>query len=316
MKRNNLGKLTTMTSVGAVVASMILLASWTYAKSSEEPKVIYGNDDRHEPFDPALDIAVVKAAKSTAIFIKKHHLVPNTQDDSKNVQTSTFGQQMNLCKDEPFYDEPNPGFCSGFLVADDVMVTAGHCIKVASDCEDSAIVFDYGYFQNNQNLLNVKNDKIYNCKEIISQTLNGPSKSDYAVIRLDRKVAGRTPLKVSSKGKIADKDGVVVIGYPSGLPVKITDNAFVRDNVEGAFFLINSDTYGGNSGSAVLNSQTLQVEGILVRGENDFETQGTCRVSKHCKDNECMGEGVTRSSEFIKFIPPSSAKQDQLYSKK
>ncbi|WP_420540401.1 S46 family peptidase (plasmid) [Paenibacillus polymyxa] len=48
--------------------------------------------------------------------------------------------------------------------------------------------------------------------------------------------------------------------------------AAVRDNPPNAFFVANLDTYGGNSGSPVFNSDTHEVEGILVRGEDCTRT--------------------------------------------
>ena len=36
------------------------------------------------------------------------------------------------------------------------------------------------------------------------------------------------------------------------------------------YFTANLDTYRGNSGSPVFNAITHKVEGVLVRGEQDF----------------------------------------------
>ena len=62
------------------------------------------------------------------------------------------------------------------------------------------------------------------------------------------------------------------------------------------YFKTNADTYGGNSGSAVVDSRTGIVEGILVRGDQDY-TQSTtedCVVSVHRDQNGGRGEDVTR----------------------
>jgi hypothetical protein len=63
----------------------------------------------------------------------------------------------------------------------------------------------------------------------------------------------------------------------------------------------NLDTYGGNSGSPVFNHRTGEVEGILVRGENDYvydPGQG-CQVSNRCASDVCRGEDVT----YITNVP-------------
>jgi len=51
-----------------------------------------------------------------------------------------------------------------------------------------------------------------------------------------------------------------------------------------------------------LNSDTHEVEGILVRGEADFVQQGTCPVSLVCPTTGCRGEDCTRTTEFAQFI--------------
>src|SRR5262249_37357901 len=104
-------------------------------------------------------------------------------------------------------------------------------------------------------------------------------------------------------GRIGDTQAVHVIGHPSGLPAKFAGGAAVRNNQPNAFFVANLDTYGGNSGSPVFNSDTHVVEGILVRGDADFVQQGACSVSLICPTTGCRGEDCTRTIEFATNIP-------------
>jgi hypothetical protein len=102
-------------------------------------------------------------------------------------------------------------------------------------------------------------------------------------------------------------DSVVVIGYPLGLPVKIADDAIVRSLGKG-FFKANCDTYEGNSGSAVFDDAQLQkghllVDGILVRGEDDFARTTPCFISKRCPFDGCRGEDITFASEISATNP-------------
>jgi len=115
-------------------------------------------------------------------------------------------------------------------------------------------------------------------------------------VQLERDVVGRTPAKVRSSGKIKDKQTLFVIGHPCGLPQKYAPGAKVRDNTPAPYFVANLDTYGGNSGSPVFAAPSATVEGILVRGENDFVTNGHCYVSLVCPTTGCRGEDVTRST--------------------
>jgi V8-like Glu-specific endopeptidase len=184
--------------------------------------------------------------------------------------------------------------CSGFLVGDKYLVTAGHCITSEADCRSNKWVFDYKVDSADQLNVSVPSTSVYSCKRIISRSLDQASQDDYAFIELDRAVTDRAPLSFRKEGKISQGEEILVIGHPTGLPTKITDGANVR-SLRGKYFVANLDTYGGNSGSAVFNARTGVVEGILVRGENDYNYDSSrgCRVSNLCPDNGCRGEDVT-----------------------
>jgi V8-like Glu-specific endopeptidase len=213
---------------------------------------------------------------------------------------------MELCTEEPFKEQPNPGFCSSFLVGEDMIATAGHCIPDEDMCAGVSFVFDFGYRTgaSEEDPTLVPEANVYKCTSVVSVKYEGGRGSDYSIVKVDRPVMGRQPLKLNRDLALAVGDGVTVIGNPSGLPTKIASNANVR-KVEGdqPYFIANLDTYGGNSGSAVFNTTTGMVEGILVRGETDFIPRGSCYVSNRCADDACRGEDVTKTSEFTEFVP-------------
>ena len=53
------------------------------------------------------------------------------------------------------------------------------------------------------------------------------------------------------------------------------------------YFVANTDTFGGNSGSGVFDLSTLQQVGILVRGETDYVASGSCNIVNHCPSDGC-----------------------------
>jgi hypothetical protein len=54
----------------------------------------------------------------------------------------------------------------------------------------------------------------------------------------------------------------------------------------------------------VFNADTRQVEGILVAGDPvDLVQKGNCLVSSVCPDTQCLGEEVTRSTQFAQLVP-------------
>src|SRR5262249_25906156 len=127
--------------------------------------------------------------------------------------------------------------------------------------------------------------------------------AEWSLVRLERGVTGRPPLKLRTSGKIGNQAGVFVIGHPSGLPVKYAPGARVRDNTPASHFVANLDTYGGNSGSPVVHTSTQGVEGLPVPGENDYVSNGTCQVSQRCPSTGCRGEDVTRSRVWAAKVP-------------
>ena len=79
--------------------------------------------------------------------------------------------------------------------------------------------------------------------------------------------------------------------------------ANIRKSVHRNFFVANLDTYAGNSGSPVFNTDTGLIEGILVRGEQDFVfTQAGCYLSNACPSDGCRGEDVTRVQWALPFV--------------
>jgi hypothetical protein len=291
-----------------------------FANGGINTKAIYGNDDRFN-YGPRLTPGQRKAADATAILIKLPSVsfapsgrtfdLPggNIIDPATNRGLCTNEQAAALEKPrEPFFDEPNPGFCSGFRVGRNRILTAGHCIRDAAECNDTRFVF--GFYANKlQPQKAIPVSQMYSCKRIIGGTLidNGP---DWRLIEVDRDIAQGSNVQLRSpttKPELVAGEGVTVVGYPLGLPVKIAPGATVRGFGKG-FFVANLDTYEGNSGSAVFNSDALTkskllAEGVLVRGENDFDLTSPCYISKRCPTNGCRGEDVTLATEVI--TPPN-----------
>lgn len=269
---------------------LIVFFSLSTYSSTLSPKVIYGEDNRQEVID-VTDNKVVNLSKSVAAMMKQSQLKKVwTSSDFKLVAKTL--EQRGMCASERFSSQPSAANCTGFLVGENKLVTAGHCIKSQSDCENTVWVFDFKLNSEDQKEFTVSPKNVFKCSKIISRALSKSDKDDYALIELDRVAKGREPLAFRKSGKVSTTSEVLVIGHPSGLPMKITDSAKVRA-LKDKFFVTNLDTYGGNSGSPVFDADTGLVEGILVRGERDFVTEGGCRVSNRVGEDDGRGEDVT-----------------------
>ena len=286
-----------------VVSSGFAIPS-TAQGSNPRPEVIYGEDNRLDLFDAKVPDNLRKLARSTAVLMKSSDLTPNSSRSGYlNIHSENFGDAMELCPSEPFREQPSAGFCSGFLVGPDILVTAGHCMDSQSRCDMTSFVFDYGYIDPMTDLSSVPSSNVYRCQSIVAQELDSDTKSDFAIVKLDRPVTNRAPLKYKKNGLVAEGTKLVVIGHPSGLPTKVAGDSSVRtSNTTKPFFVANLDTFGGNSGSAVFNEDTEEVEGILVRGDMDFQFINGCYKSNVCEQDACRGEDVTRSPVFAEYL--------------
>lgn len=255
------------------------------------PSVVYGDDNRLDLYQ-VTNSSVLGLARSTVGVVHNDDLTAQSNGRSE-LRLSSYSQEYNLCADEPFFEQKSGVFCSGFLVAPNRVITAGHCIESQDDCASISFVFDFAIGQSGGSTPSqFSNDQVYKCKTLLARQENGNG-ADFAIVEIDRQAVNRSPLALRSSGVIRPGEPLTVIGHPAGLPTKVAGGATVR-RVNSDFLVANLDTYGGNSGSAVFNSNTGKVEGILVRGETDFQYRNGCYVSYRCASGGCRGEDVTR----------------------
>ncbi len=270
--------------------------------------VIYGDDNRIDTHSVSTEQQ--ELASATAGMISNNKIV--AMGDQYMLPPYTISHDMGLCKDEKFSEQPSAVVCSGFLVGPDLLVTAGHCITEQSDCDGVSWVFDYKEEKKTgKTNIVIPKKNVYKCAQVIEAKLESKdgNKIDYSLVKLDRPVTGKTPLIFRTDGKIADKTEILVIGHPTGLPQKVSAGAEVKINTNTNFFQSNLDTFGGNSGSAVFDAKTGAVEGILVRGAQDYEydDEDKCvrvhQTTDEITDYKKYGESVSRITDIktLKF---------------
>lgn len=255
--------------------------------------VIYGKDNRQDIYQ-VTDALHKKLARSSAAMIPVNAFAKSSKQnffDLKGVPTLERGQ--NVCASENFAQQPVAATCSGFLVGPDTIVTAGHCYKSFATpeqvCKSFAWVFGYEKASASQDpLKDIAITNVYLCKEVVEAQLSATT--DFAVIKLDRPVVGREPLKFRTSGKVANNTSLVVIGNPTGLPTKVSPAGKITRNVDATRFSTTLDTFHGNSGSAVFDAKTGVIEGVLIQGKNDYmpskkDDPKSCLVVNKCDDN-------------------------------
>lgn len=267
-----------------------------------EPKVIYGDDDRIDVYQET-DPMILDLAAATCGLTDASRLSDNG-NGTYTIQTSAYRNSgLPPCSGEPFANQPTAMWCSGFLVGPDIIATAGHCYD-SSDLSGTRFVFGFQMQDAITATTVVDESQVYQGVEILGYALGGGL--DYSVIRVDRVVVapGAVPLDIRRTGTVPNNTQVGMIGHPSGLPLKIAFGAQTRvyDNSPSGFFEANLDAYGGNSGSPVFSQATGIVEGILVRGSQDFVISGSCFLSNRLDDSQAS-EDVSKTTTFAQYIP-------------
>lgn len=255
------------------------------------PYVIYGQDGRVDLYE-VKNATVQTLARSSVALIEDAYIKAGDKG-MYQVFGDSLEKRLRVCTTERFSQQKSVAYCSGTLIAPDLVLTAGHCVADTWTCETTTFVFDFRIRDATDPLETVDSARVYRCKKL--EWTQVEDTGDFALIRLDRTVTDRNPVDYRTKADIQSGDPVFVLGHPLGLPLKLTDAANVR-RVDTAFFLSDTDTYVGNSGSPVFNANSGLLEGVLVQGEDDFETKGSCLISKVCEQNACRGESSTSMS--------------------
>lgn len=298
---------------------LALVSVTTLGFSLTARAAIYGNDDRQEVRKVP---RIAGPASSVAVAVGSNLISKNSDGTSKIQIFSHYGEGM--CRNERFVGQPSIGVCSGFLLSDRILVTAGHCgmptgMSVDPNhpfCENFSWIFGYALDKEGKtNDQRIPADKIYTCKRLIrAENIEpvSPSKiygNDFMILELDRPVSGDiVPAKIATK-PVKPSELVYTVGFPIGLPAKYSGLSPVIALNQPHYFEVNLDSLSGNSGGGVFNSRN-EIVGILVSGHPvDFskdpasgcERANVCDLSgRKCRQDSTFG--VDQVSNFVQKI--------------
>ena len=270
-------------------------------EASLQTKPINMADDRMD-YGTIWNEDIKKRAKASVALLSPS-VLKKVNDDFR-IEAKSLREEYNLCPGQRFEKQLSAAYCSGILVSNDIVLTAGHCLNEvhASNLPSvDKVHFVFGYTAQNEKSpgqISFPGKFVFKGKELIAGKLSPKSDGgeDWALVRLERSVPKSLAEPVTrSKGKISDSTKVYVLGYPNGIPLKYAAGATVTENKSSQYFVANLDTFGGNSGSGVFKEGTNELTGILVRGFTDYyTTEAGCVKAYRCSSTGCAGEEVTR----------------------
>lgn len=304
-----------------VFGVVALSAISTVAKN----KVVYGVDNRFElSRSPYANLK-----NSVAGMVSKYDLkeVKSQEGELESFEITQFGdlttyRGRKTCDTMKFREQSTAATCTGFLIEEDLLVTAGHCVlrygqkvqnKKTYGCMTNNWVFGYDTNSKVDGKLEFGKNDVYGCDTVVAAEYN--QVRDYAIIKLNKKTVGKTPVKLNSdKENYKKTESIFVVGHPTGLPIKIAAGAQVVQDQDSSRFLTDLDTFAGNSGSPIFNFYG-EVIGILVSGETDYyydaergcfdvnycdKFQGSCNSSISRKARGETGTKISLVEEALK----------------
>ncbi|MEE3080208.1 MAG: serine protease [Bdellovibrionota bacterium] len=277
--------------------------------------IIYGENDMTKVSDAASSMQEVSESVAGMIHSARFSVNFNNQNSdnqSYRVMITPIEQfirdkkNMKMCNNQ--INRLGSAFsCTGFLVGKDLLMTAGHCLTPNNDfnstkyrCQRYEWVFGLEKEENFYQGLTIKSENRFRCKEVLAFENSGPT--DYALIKLDREVPGRKPLKMKSALSMEAEDILYTVGFPYGSPMKISRNGKFNEIIENSsLFKTKLDTFPSFSGAPVIDQRTHEVVGIHINGLSEpLEVVGNCLdFSKKCENEGDCGSSQAQRLDSI-----------------
>ena len=156
---------------------------------------------------------------------------------------------------------PSSKYCTGTLVAEDLFLTAGHCVD--SKTVGDVVAFDYEYAVGTKDLIQGKEFNVIEVVESGSQF-----SLDYAIIRLGGTPGKEFGFKQLNLDPVFEADVITIIQHPLGEPKQV-DSGTIDGFATKQLLYNDVDTRPGSSGSGVID-QDGYVIGVHTNGGCGF----------------------------------------------
>ena len=270
----------------------------------DRQRVIYGIDDRQDiyqvqrPGEGPRRLAWPPSCK--AVDLRRKRATAPT------LRTTSYRQEFDLCwRRAASRRSASAASAAGFLVARNVIATAGHCVEEPADLATMRFVFGFRMIDA-ANAPGRRSPPATStpASAIVGRELTGQGRRLGA--RAARPAGGRPPAAGRAHARQDRQPASGVRDRAPQRPARQVSRRRRPGARQHAGLVLRRQPRHlrrqlGLAG--VQQRSTYQVEGILVRGENDFVSDGGCQVSLVCPDPGCRGEDVTRASVWAAKVP-------------
>jgi V8-like Glu-specific endopeptidase len=253
-------------------------AFWTAVVPSEQAQIRVTGENVPPGFRIRIDKIAYQAEAGALLSTygtdRKEHIRNYVND------AVVFHVQSSIAK-LIFIKDGAPRVCTGFLLADNELMTNQHCVNEQSVCETTVALFGYQITPDGQ----LDSGRQYECRAV--KTGQVDFELDFAVLELDGDpgsewgsltLAANDPEITADGGADEDNLGLFIIQHPSGFPKQVSYKGCgatgvpVEGRAADSDFSHRCDTLGGSSGSPVFDLAG-RVVGLHHYGFADGEGQ-------------------------------------------
>ena len=195
------------------------------------------------------------------------------------IAPTTLKDTYHLCSGERFEEQPAAATCSGVLIDKDLLITAGHCIETDRGMQDVLVRLRLRLRRGGQARRGERERCLWLPSPGVAHVHRDEDRLRHHTAR--SRALGPRSISGSPWGHGGDHSRRC-----HGLHQRAPAQGRSRGRGAGArssqydFFALNSDTFEGSSGSAILD-ENYQLAGVLVRGGNDYQkTSSGCSVAE------------------------------------
>jgi len=226
--------------------------------SAVRTPVVYGDDDRREPFASTENDWLPQVIATRLVALGFRDQIARNEGGVLSVTAPSLAERFDVCASEPFAAQPSFANCSAVLVTERLLLTAGHCARI-SPLKEQIAVRNFAY-DAPERLHPLDPQDVLSLGAVVASD----DYWDYAWLELAEPVAPLQPLELAEAN-----EGMAIVGvnHGQGLPAKVAASR-VSSAADGFFFSA-LDAFGGASGGPVFSTRGALL-GISTSGNDDY----------------------------------------------